>query len=327
MISRVSPISISSSMLIELSLSVSTCPSVGASQGLNLRVLCLCIDAHAFGNLILSHCFKNHPYAADPDFICKSSELQTHFLFNISANRPIQFNVHEPNLTSLTNKSSAFPLFPISSTPRRSIQMLNIHYPDLLCLSTLKSSTKSGQHDSRIMSSFSTSATAILIQTSTVSLSLLVGNKLPKLSIHLTCPTSFVYASYIIQSGLTDTQIRPCHPLYQVLQRLSIIFRIKFQVYVMIQEPLRDLAPTELPASVLTALFPSSSPPWRSPPGQVCFWFKVLHAYFSAPEAFFLRCLHGLFSHFIWDFVQITSFPERPYLTIRFRIALDLYHI
>lgn len=69
---------VSSSTLLELWFSISKCLNVGASQGLVLRALCLCIGTHALGNLTLSHCFTSHPYAAAADIICRASELQTH---------------------------------------------------------------------------------------------------------------------------------------------------------------------------------------------------------------------------------------------------------
>lgn len=117
------------------------------------------------------------------------------------------------------------------------------------------------------------------------------------------------YSPYIIQSGLMKTWIGPCYLLYQVLQWLSIVFRIKSKVYTMTQVALCDLAPnnpsnlrshpsapvilTFLMVSTRTSVFATQSP-----------------LYFSAWEAFLLGCLHGLFSHFIRTWFKLLP-PQR----------------
>lgn len=108
------PISISSWTFTELSFSVSKCLNVGTSQGLILRAFCLYIYTYTLGNLIQSHCFKNHPHATDQDFICWPTELQTH-KYSVSYSSFLLKDIPnlmctKPNLISSPNK--CFPTLP-----------------------------------------------------------------------------------------------------------------------------------------------------------------------------------------------------------------------
>ena len=83
-------------------------------------------------------CFKNHPYAADSDFFSRLSEHQTHE-YLISYSRFLLIGIlnlmcTKPNLISFTNKFNAFPLSPSHLTIMAQPQMLDFHYPKLLCV-------------------------------------------------------------------------------------------------------------------------------------------------------------------------------------------------